>query len=349
MISPGSALLSPRGKVLENGMPRFFRRLAEGVFDEDDVRRRAHELADFVARRARAYGLAAPVAVGYSNGANIAAAMLLLRPEVLAGAVLLRAMVPLRDPPQGGARWQAGAAAVRAAPIRSCRREFGKACGAVVAKPGRGRPQGPAGGPSIVAGRRELGQDLDERTVVASVCVSVHAGDNGSNNGDDDDKSYTRLDLDQVVVLLVDHQARLMSLVRDYDPDQFKNNMLAVADLAAYYRLPTILTTSFEDGPSGPIMPELKAKFPDAPFIARPGQIKASDNPDFVAAVKATGRRQLIIAGVVTEVLRRLRRLISQRCGRVRGFRDHGCVRHLQRSRAGCRLETGWPHGACNW
>ncbi|MFF8799551.1 MULTISPECIES: isochorismate family cysteine hydrolase YcaC [unclassified Methylobacterium] len=115
-------------------------------------------------------------------------------------------------------------------------------------------------------------------------------------------KPYKRLDLDQAVVLLVDHQAGLMSLVRDVDPDRFKNNVLAVADLAAYFALPTILTTSFEDGPNGPIMPELKAKFPDAPFIARPGQINAWDNPDFVAAVKATGRKQLIIAGVVTEV-----------------------------------------------
>ena len=95
MISPGSALLSPRGKVLEGGMPRFFRRLAEGVFDEADVRRRANELADFIAEAREAYGLAAPVAVGFSNGANIAAAVLTLRPEALAGAVLLRAMVPL--------------------------------------------------------------------------------------------------------------------------------------------------------------------------------------------------------------------------------------------------------------
>jgi len=99
MISPGSALLSPRGKILENGMPRFFRRLAEGVFDEEDVRRRANELADFIAEAREAYGLAAPVAVGFSNGANIAAAMLQLRPEALAGAALLRAMVPLQDPP----------------------------------------------------------------------------------------------------------------------------------------------------------------------------------------------------------------------------------------------------------
>lgn len=99
MIAPGSALLSPRGKVVENGMPRFFRRLAEGVFDEEDVRRRAGELAAFVAEARNAYGLGAPLAVGFSNGANVAAALLLLHPEALAGAALLRAMVPLRAPP----------------------------------------------------------------------------------------------------------------------------------------------------------------------------------------------------------------------------------------------------------
>jgi len=113
---------------------------------------------------------------------------------------------------------------------------------------------------------------------------------------------YTRLDKSQAAVLLVDHQAGLLSLVRDIDPDRFKNNVLALGDLAKYFGLPTILTTSFESGPNGPLVPELKAQFPDAPYIARPGQINAWDNEDFVAAVKATGRRQLIIAGVVTEV-----------------------------------------------
>jgi phospholipase/carboxylesterase len=98
-VAPGSALLSPRGKVLENGMPRFFRRFAEGKFDEDDVRHRANELADFVGEARRAFQLALPIAVGFSNGANIAAAVLLLRPEALAGAVLLRAMTPLSDYP----------------------------------------------------------------------------------------------------------------------------------------------------------------------------------------------------------------------------------------------------------
>ncbi|WP_455893581.1 isochorismate family cysteine hydrolase YcaC [Pseudomonas palmensis] len=113
---------------------------------------------------------------------------------------------------------------------------------------------------------------------------------------------YTRLDKNNAAVLLVDHQAGLLSLVRDIEPDKFKNNVLALADLAEYFKLPTILTTSFESGPNGPLVPELKAQFPDAPYIARPGQINAWDNEDFVKAVKATGRKQLIIAGVVTEV-----------------------------------------------
>ena len=99
-IAPGAALLSPRGKVMENGMPRFFRRLSEGVFDEEDVRARAQELADFLAEAREAYTLAEPIAVGFSNGANIAAALLLLRPEALAGAALIRAMVPLSAPPR---------------------------------------------------------------------------------------------------------------------------------------------------------------------------------------------------------------------------------------------------------
>ncbi|AWL27755.1 hydrolase [Acinetobacter defluvii] len=115
-------------------------------------------------------------------------------------------------------------------------------------------------------------------------------------------KPYVRLDKDNAAVLLVDHQTGLLSLVRDIDPDKFKTNVLAVAAAAKYFNLPTILTTSFENGPNGPLVPELKEMFPDAPFIARPGQINAWDNEEFVKAVKATGKKQLIIAGVVTEV-----------------------------------------------
>jgi phospholipase/carboxylesterase len=100
-LSSGAGVLSPRGQVLERGMPRFFRRLAEGVFDLDDLRQRTDDLANFVTRAAAQYGFDASrvIAAGFSNGANIAASLLLLRPEVLAGAVLFRAMVPLVPDP----------------------------------------------------------------------------------------------------------------------------------------------------------------------------------------------------------------------------------------------------------
>ena len=91
-------------------------------------------------------------------------------------------------------------------------------------------------------------------------------------------------------------------MVRDFSPDDFKNNVLALADIAKFFDIPTILTTSFEDGPNGPMVPELKEMFPDAPYFARPGQINAWDNENFLEAVKATGKKQLLIAGVVTEV-----------------------------------------------
>jgi predicted esterase len=97
-IDKSAAILSPRGKVLENGVaPRFFRRLAEGVFDIEDLKFRTNELADFVNDASKTYGfdLQHVIAVGYSNGANIAASMLLLRPEILSSAILFRAMVPL--------------------------------------------------------------------------------------------------------------------------------------------------------------------------------------------------------------------------------------------------------------
>lgn len=100
-LAPGAPVLSPRGTVLEHGMPRFFRRLAEGVFDEDDLRLRVDELAAFLAAAEQRYGVppGSWTAVGFSNGANIASAMLLLRPSALAGAVLLAAMVPFREEP----------------------------------------------------------------------------------------------------------------------------------------------------------------------------------------------------------------------------------------------------------
>jgi nicotinamidase-related amidase len=113
---------------------------------------------------------------------------------------------------------------------------------------------------------------------------------------------YSRLSKDNAACLLVDHQSGLISLVQDFSPGEFKNNVLALAAIAKFFELPTILTTSFEDGPNGPIVPELKEAFPDSPLIARPGQINAWDNEDFVKAIEKTGRKQLIIAGVVTDV-----------------------------------------------
>ena len=96
MLDEQAALLSARGKVLEYGMPRFFRRLAEGVFDHEDLVNRTHELAEFVERAIDEYGIDRRrlFAVGFSNGANIAASLLLTYPQLLAGAILLRAMVP---------------------------------------------------------------------------------------------------------------------------------------------------------------------------------------------------------------------------------------------------------------
>jgi predicted esterase len=100
-LAPEAGLLSPRGKVLEHGKPRFFRRLAEGVFDVEDLKQRAADLGDFITEAAARYGFDPTrlTAVGFSNGANIASALLLLRPGVLAGAVLFRAMVPLIPDP----------------------------------------------------------------------------------------------------------------------------------------------------------------------------------------------------------------------------------------------------------
>ena len=105
-LDPNASLLSPRGNVLENGAPRFFRRFAEGIFDEEDAVRRANELADFVSAAANEYEFDRDqlIAVGYSNGANIASTMMLLRPESLPAAILLRGMVVLSKPPSADLR-----------------------------------------------------------------------------------------------------------------------------------------------------------------------------------------------------------------------------------------------------
>ncbi|MEM9351693.1 MAG: isochorismate family cysteine hydrolase YcaC [Planctomycetota bacterium] len=115
-------------------------------------------------------------------------------------------------------------------------------------------------------------------------------------------KPYNKLSKDEAALLMIDHQAGLISLVQDFTPDDFKNNVLALGDVGKFFKLPTILTTSFDEGPNGPLIPELIEQFPDAAFVHRPGQINAWDNEEFVEAIKATGRKQLIMAGVVTDV-----------------------------------------------
>ena len=101
--------------------------------------------------------------------------------------------------------------------------------------------------------------------------------------------AYKKLSKDDAILLMIDHQSGLISLVQDFSPDDFKNSILALADIGKFFNLPTILTTSFDEGPNGPIVPELLDAFPDAPFIHRPGQINCWDNEDFKAAVEATG------------------------------------------------------------
>jgi len=113
---------------------------------------------------------------------------------------------------------------------------------------------------------------------------------------------YNRLSAEDAALLLVDHQSGLSSLVGDQRPEDFANNVLALADTAKLMKLPVVLTTSFDTGPNGPLMPGLRERFPKAPLIRRPGEINAWDNPKFVEAVEKTKRKQLIIAGITTDV-----------------------------------------------
>jgi nicotinamidase-related amidase len=117
-----------------------------------------------------------------------------------------------------------------------------------------------------------------------------------------DKKSDSRLTPENSALLLVDHQTGLCSGVANHSQPEFLNSVLALAHIGKVFGLPTIISTSFSEGPNGPLISEVAEMFPDIPVIHRPGEINAWDNPDFVAAVKATNRRNLIIAGVSTEV-----------------------------------------------
>jgi nicotinamidase-related amidase len=115
-------------------------------------------------------------------------------------------------------------------------------------------------------------------------------------------KNYVRMDKDKAALVLVDHQTGLFSLVQDMEPMEFKNNVLALAALGKFFKIPVVLSTSLAEGPNGPLLPELAEMFPNAPTVHRPGQINAWDNEEFVATIKKTGKKQLIVAGIVTDV-----------------------------------------------
>lgn len=111
-----------------------------------------------------------------------------------------------------------------------------------------------------------------------------------------------KIDPNNAVMLLIDHQSGLFNTVRDLNVRELRANAVTLAKVATLAKMPVITTASVPQGPNGPLVPELKEMFPDAPYIARPGQINAWDNEEFLQAVKAIGKKQLIIAGVVTEV-----------------------------------------------
>jgi nicotinamidase-related amidase len=115
-------------------------------------------------------------------------------------------------------------------------------------------------------------------------------------------KKYDRLSADDAAVLFIDHQSGLFQLVRDHRPEELDSMIAALADTARLFKLPVVITTSVEKGPNGPLMPQVRQRLPKAPIIRREGEINAWDNPQFVKAVKKTGRKQLIIAGITTDV-----------------------------------------------
>jgi nicotinamidase-related amidase len=132
-----------------------------------------------------------------------------------------------------------------------------------------------------------------------------HAKENAMNNQTATSrKSYTksRFSADDAALILIDHQAGILQLVHDYSPAEFRNNVIGLSKLAKVFKLPTVLTTSLGQGPNGPFIPEVVSMFPDVPVIDRPGNISAWDDPQFVAAVEKTGRKNLIMAGVTIDV-----------------------------------------------
>lgn len=127
--------------------------------------------------------------------------------------------------------------------------------------------------------------------------------------------SYERLTAENAAILFIDHQTGLSNGVQDQSYPEYLTAVTALAELAKAYELPAVITTSAEDGPNGPVLPVVAHNLPDAPVIKRPGEINAWDNAEFVAAVEATGRKKLIIAGVSTDVCVALLALAARSAG----------------------------------
>jgi len=113
---------------------------------------------------------------------------------------------------------------------------------------------------------------------------------------------YNKLNMKDTAILLIDHQVGLQALVKDFDTVAFQNNVLALASIAKELKLPVVITASVPEGPNGPLMPEILEMFPNVTVVDRHGEVNAWDNPEFRTAVKKTGRKQLVMAGIVTEV-----------------------------------------------
>jgi nicotinamidase-related amidase len=133
---------------------------------------------------------------------------------------------------------------------------------------------------------------------------------------------------DNAVFAFVDHQTALMNLVENVKAVEYKNDVLGLAELATLHRMPVVLTTSAEDGPNGPKLPEILALLPDAPLVSRPGQINAWDNADFVQAIERTGRRKIIMSGLCV------------------GSRPT-CASHSRRSRPSTPAKRLFQNGSC--
>ena len=159
---------------------------------------------------------------------------------------------------------------------------------------------------------------------------------------------YFPLSKDDAACLLVDHQSGLISSGAGFLAGRVQEQRAgAGGDRAKYFKLPTILTTSFENGPNGPLVPELKEMFPDAPYIARPGNINAWDNEDFVKAVQETGTQAADHRRRGDRGLRGFPGALRHRGG-LRGVRRHRCIRHVQRRRRVTRRGRGWRRPARN-